>query len=71
MRNRYALLNDLMKIFNKYNIPYSVNDKLDLLSSKDVNLLISLLKLCRNIKDDISLVQILASDFIRAFVIMI
>ena len=64
MRNRSALLNDLMKIFNKYNIPYSVNDKLDLLSSKDVNLLISLLKLCRNIKDDISLVQILASDFI-------
>ena len=64
MRNRSALLNDLMKVFNKYNIPYSVNDKLDLLSSKDVNLLVSLLKLCRNIRDDISLVQVLVSDFV-------
>ncbi|MDD4110355.1 MAG: UvrD-helicase domain-containing protein, partial [Clostridia bacterium] len=65
MRNRSSLLNELMRVFNKYNIPYFVNDKLDLLSSKDVSLLVSLLKLCRNFKDDISLIQVLASNFIN------
>ncbi|NLE05839.1 MAG: UvrD-helicase domain-containing protein, partial [Crenarchaeota archaeon] len=41
MRNRSKLLKDLAENFEKYNIPYLVNDKVDLLLRKDVKLLIS------------------------------
>lgn len=63
MKDRLTLLSDLTKNFQKYNIPYLVNDKIDLLQSKEVKLIISLLNLVNNIKDDVKLATILCSDF--------
>jgi ATP-dependent helicase/nuclease subunit A len=63
LRNRSVLLDDIIRTFKKYNIPFVVNDKIDLLSSKDVSLLVSLLKICCNRFDDINLSPVLASDF--------
>jgi ATP-dependent helicase/nuclease subunit A len=64
MRNRSKLLKELIENFEKSNIPFLVNDKIDLLLSKDVKLLISLLNLCNNVKDDINLAPVLVSDLV-------
>lgn len=63
LRNRSETLDELVKAFKKYNIPFIVNDKFDLLNSKEVKLLISLLNVCFNVHDDLNLAPVLASKF--------
>ena len=63
LRNRSALLGELASVFKSYNIPFIVNDEFNLLDSKEVLQVVSLLNLCVNFKDDINLTPMLASYF--------
>ncbi len=64
-RNRSEFLNNLVDQFNKYNLPYFINEEKDLLSVKEVQILLSLLKLCINQKDDINLIKVLPTIFCK------
>lgn len=61
VRNRSNLLVDLISLFNENNVPFIVNDEFDLLSTKEVSLALSILKLCLNRNDDFSLAAAMAS----------
>lgn len=63
VKNRSNLLVDLVSLFLESNVPFIVNDEFDLLSSKEVCLVISILKLCLNRNDDFALAAVMASHF--------
>lgn len=63
LRNRSKLLSQLEMIFKEFEIPFSVNSEFNLLISKEVRNLISILNLSINEKDDTNFVPILLSEF--------
>lgn len=63
VRKRSDLVLSLSKAFLEANIPFDVSDEIDLLSSKENQLLISLLNLVLNRKNDLVLAPVLSSPF--------
>ena len=63
VRKRSDLVFGLSKVFLEANISFDVSDEVDLLSSKENQLLISLLNLVLNRKNDLVLAPILASPY--------
>lgn len=63
LRSRSKFLGQLETVFNEFEIPYVVNSEFNLLDSKEVRILISILNLALNEKDDMNLVPIMLSQF--------
>ena len=62
VRKRSDLVGDLVEVFKKCHIPFEVNDEIDLLYSKENQLIYNLLKLLMNKNDDESIAPIMVSD---------
>lgn len=60
-KKRSKLFFELKNLFSKKNIPFVVNDEIDLLGLKETKLALSFLNLCLNRKDDENLVVVLSS----------
>ena len=61
VRKRSEIISSLTKAFKVANIPFDVSDEIDLLSSKENQLVINLIKLSLNKNNDLSFAPVIAS----------
>lgn len=66
-RSRGDFSKKLISLFNKYCVPYTFNDRVDLKQSKSVLAIISFVKLCSSFYEDVDVVNVLTKFFGYSF----